>query len=283
VSDATNNVTPQPPRAKRYDPLRAVVLYAELLRWAGFPCGHRSKTPACPHGVHEATRDVATLRALFGALPDANVAIATGSPSGIVVVDVDSEQGEAELRALGGWAEPTLCCTTAKGRHVYFTAPAEPLRSRVRFRPGLDARGDGTYVLVPPSLHPTGHRYVWENWGTPVLPLPPALLAALRGATGALRPLPTQIPEGERNSHLFRFACALRRYGASEAGILAALEAENSRCVPTPLALRELLRIARSSVRYMPVAGPGSCAPEEDCRRALAQFAARRTPARRAP
>ena len=72
-----------------------------------------------------------------------------------------------------------------------------------------------------------------------------------------LTPLPTQIPEGQRNDTLFRLGAALRHYAASAAAIQAALHAENAaRCAP-PLPDDEVDRIVASVTRYPPAA-PGA-------------------------
>jgi hypothetical protein len=109
-----------------------------------------------PHGVHDATTEEACITRWWTEVPDANIGIATGAVSGLVVLDVDGEDGEASLAALEREHGPlplTPTVLTGKGRHLYFTHPGVPVPNRVRVAPGLDVRGDAGYVVAPPSTH----------------------------------------------------------------------------------------------------------------------------------
>src|SRR5262249_125364 len=68
--------------------------------------------------------------------------------------------------------------TGGGGRHLLFAHPGRTIRNKVGLRPGLDVRGDGGYIVLPPSLHASGNRYVWERdpGRAPLPPLPPPLL-----------------------------------------------------------------------------------------------------------
>lgn len=90
--------------------------------------------------------------------PDANVGIVTGAISGIVVVDVDSKNASA-LKGL--YLPPTPIVRTAKGFHYYFKHPGHAVSNPVRIRESIDIRGDGGFVVAPPSLHKSGVRYEW--------------------------------------------------------------------------------------------------------------------------
>ena len=100
---------------------------------------------------------------------DWNIGIACGSASGIWVLDVDGEEGEHTLRRLEaqhGALPPTVESITGGGRHLFWRWPTgvEIRNSQVRADiPGLDIRGDGGYVLAPPSIHPSGRRYCLER------------------------------------------------------------------------------------------------------------------------
>ena len=88
-----------------------------------------------------------------------NIGIITGAISGIIVLDVDSVEGEKELKKRG--MPPTPMVATAKGRHIYLKHPGGEVRNFARRLPGMDLRGDGGYVVAPPSMHPSGVRYEW--------------------------------------------------------------------------------------------------------------------------
>jgi hypothetical protein len=143
----------------------ALALAARGLRV--LPCWERSKNPITDHGLKEATSNQHKI-AGWWCKRDFNVAIATGPGSGIWVLDVDGDEGEATLRRLEaehGALPPTIEAITGKGRHLYFRWPAgtEIRNSQVRDDiPGLDVRGDGGYVLAPPSIHPSGRAYCWS-------------------------------------------------------------------------------------------------------------------------
>jgi hypothetical protein len=95
-----------------------------------------------------------------------NIGIATGEGSGIWVFDIDGDEGEAELRKLEaehGALPVTVEVITGKGRHLYFRWPADrEVRGRIAVGPGIDVRGNGGYVLAPPSIHPNGRVYTWS-------------------------------------------------------------------------------------------------------------------------
>ena len=132
-----------------------------------FPCCPRMKIPlAGTHGVRDASSDEALVRAWWGRQPDANIAIACGAGSGVYVVDVDVDEG----RGVNGYASLTdelpatwTVKTPRGGRHYYYAAGDTPPRSKNNLRPGIDIRGDGYYVLAPPSIHPNGGVYEWET------------------------------------------------------------------------------------------------------------------------
>ena len=138
---------------------------------------------------------------------------------------------------------------------MIFKHPGKPVRNAVRIRDALDIRGDGGYIVVPPSTHPSGHRYRWDyehemGWGLPLAPLPDGVLKVLTSSDGNGRgpapSIPEIIAEGARNATLASLAGSMRRRGATATEILAALRVANDeRCQP-PLEDRELEQIADS-------------------------------------
>jgi hypothetical protein len=119
--------------------------------------------------------------------PCANVGIATGPRSGIVVLDVDPRHaGDVTLaqheRSLGALPDTVVAETGGGGWHVYFIAPDDALVGA--FPPGVDVKHVGGYVVAPPSTHWTGGVYRWRAECAPdeieVAPLPGRWLTALR-------------------------------------------------------------------------------------------------------
>jgi len=131
-----------------------------------FPLKPRSKEPATRRGLYEASSNTATLRRWFTGAHPYNIAIRTGVPSGVFVLDVDGEQGFSSLAELVeryGYLPPTLTSTTGKGRHFWFKARGPISCSVGKVAPGIDIRGDGGYVVAPPSIHPNGAIYRWAT------------------------------------------------------------------------------------------------------------------------
>jgi hypothetical protein len=127
--------------------LEAALQYAGR-GWSVFSC--RDKVPLVRGGVHAATRDLATIERWWHTWPQANVAIACGAPSGIVVIDIDAPSQVPELFNL-----TTLCASTPSGgRHLYCRY-VEGIRNRV-FDWG-EVRSTGLYVVAPPA---TGREWL---------------------------------------------------------------------------------------------------------------------------
>ena len=260
--------------------LRAALDYAAR-GWPVFPChGVRdgrctcgkadckssAKHPRVEHGLKGATTDPAMIRSWWVRWPDANVPIVTGAESDLVVLDVDPDKGGTEslydLQHRHGQLPPTPeSLTGGGGAHLFFQHPGVPIKnSTSALGPGLDVRGDGGYIIAPPSRHVSGGVYEWDIGHHPdhlePPPLPDWLLTLLtdkRDGHLLAEPIGEIIAEGQRNATLASLAGSMRRRGASEAAILAALVAENEagRCQP-PLEHGELVKIAVSVARYAP-------------------------------
>jgi putative DNA primase/helicase len=131
----------------------------------GQDCGRNAaKHPRLKGGFKIATTDYRQIEAWFQEWPDANVGIATGTVSRLVVIDVDGAEGAAALRALveqHGALPRTAIVKTARGLHIYFAMPSGCGPIPCSARNGLDVRGDGGFVVAPPSRHASGHFYQW--------------------------------------------------------------------------------------------------------------------------
>lgn len=171
--------------------LETALIYARG-GWPVFPIRPREKRPLTAHGLKDATCDPAQVSAWWRAEPKANVAIRTGARpdgAGLVVLDVDGAEGESSLPALGELAGTLEQRTgSGEGRQLFFTLAAgqRGLQSAKRLGPGLDTRGEGGYVLMPPSIHPSGGVYAWSQLVVPAL-APAILLERPRSAPAPLR------------------------------------------------------------------------------------------------
>ena len=123
-----------------------------------FPCAPGGKHPITEHGFHEATTNLAQVRQWWRRFPKANIGVPTGRPSGVVVVDVDVHgvNGFAaccrakEAGLLSGWE--VVVRSPSGGLHAYYPAhESAEQRSWQAGRAGIDFRGDGGYIIAPPS------------------------------------------------------------------------------------------------------------------------------------
>jgi Bifunctional DNA primase/polymerase, N-terminal len=129
-------------------------------------CESPGKHPRTEHGFKDATTSERKIREWWSKWPNANVAIATGRGSHLVVWDVDPRHhGDQSLKSvLKGTKLPTTLKvrTGGGGTHIFFAYPDDmEVQSHIDIRPGLDIRADGGYVIAPPSLHVSGRRYQW--------------------------------------------------------------------------------------------------------------------------
>ncbi len=154
---------------------------------AVFQLAPGTKVPlAGSHGFLEATSDPDVTRARWAKTPRANIAAATGSRTGFWVLDVDAQhEGEQSLTrvvAEHGPLPPTIeASTPSGGRHLFWRWPAsgDVRNSTSRIGPGLDVRGEGGSVTLPPSVLADGRRYRWARNGAAGFADAPAWLVAL--------------------------------------------------------------------------------------------------------
>jgi hypothetical protein len=141
------------------DQLLAAALVYAARGWPVFPVN--GKEPLTARGFKDASLDPAGIRAWFDCYPEAGVAIATGAVSGLVVLDEDTPHGGGgSLAQLSRLPETYTVLTGGGGKHYYFAHPGEPVPcSAGKLGPGLDVRGDGGYVVAPPSVHASGRPY----------------------------------------------------------------------------------------------------------------------------
>ena len=130
-------------------------------------CKNIGKHPRTPRGCKDATTNEAQIREWWTRWPDANIGVATGTDSDLVVLDEDPRHGGdhslAELEAEFGTLPHTVeQLTGGGGRHLCFKHPGQAIKNRRGVLPGMDVRGDGGYIVAAPSLHESGNRYVFE-------------------------------------------------------------------------------------------------------------------------
>lgn len=137
-----------------------------------FPCRPRAKTPLTTHGFKDATRDECTIRHMWDRAPDANIAGACAA-TGISVLDIDTKAGadpREVIFELGLEGHTTVLTGEAperseahpdslsgnRGAQVFFRGDHRTGQTTIK---GVELRGTGSYVVVPPSVHPSGVPY----------------------------------------------------------------------------------------------------------------------------
>lgn len=132
------------------------------------PLRPMDKTPLVPWTEFQ-TRlaSESEVRAWFASHPSANVGIVTGKISNLAIVDLDGPEGIAYGLSLGVASPVTV--RTGNGQQLYYRHPGAAVANAVKKYPGVDVRGDGGYVVAPPSVHPNGKIYAWS-----LLPLGPS-------------------------------------------------------------------------------------------------------------
>lgn len=243
--------------------------------FAVFPLTARDKKPVPgSHACKDATTNGDLIVKLWQKTPDANIGLATGAPSNVFVLDVDGPEGEESLTALEAEHGPlpaTRESLTGRGRHILFKNPGGLGNSAGKLGPKLDTRGDGGYIVAPPSIHPSGATYQWAN-DLPLADAPDWLidkLKAPKSRTDRSAANDNGIPEGERNSGLTSIAGSLRQKGIEGEELESALLDINETSCDPPLDPREVERIAESISRY-PVEKSFSCTDLGNAQRFLA-------------
>lgn len=145
----------------------------------GKECSSPGKHPRTAHGLKDASANPTQLQQWWTRWPDANIGIPTGRVSNLLILDVDSEEAR---RTYEGW-EPrsdTFTVRTGCGWQFYFAYPrdADIRNSASKLGTELDIRGEGGYVIAPPSRHYSGKRYSVLH-DIPVAATPNSLLERL--------------------------------------------------------------------------------------------------------
>jgi hypothetical protein len=230
------------------------------------PIQPREKKPLIVWDKYQTQRTTEEeIKAWWAKWPDANAGIVTGAISGLVVIDLDSVEAKDKLKGLLPDYDLSVVprSRTGKGWQLFFRHPRVTTPNRAGVIPGLDVRGDGGYVVAPPSIHPNGKTYKWEvpiDGELPKLPLELFKLIAspashsdngYRERFDTARAL-AGVPEGQRDETLFKFASKLRAADVPR-NLAETLIIEAARNCEPPFPERQALeKISNAYRRYEP-------------------------------
>lgn len=217
----------------------AAVRYANL-GIPVFPCVPGFKQPLTSNGFHDATSSARTVHHWWQRNPNANIGMPTGGVTGVVVVDVDVHAEVSGFEAFerartdglaDGWG--WFVRTPSGGLHAYY--PTADIEQRSWQAPSalVDFRGDGGYVIAPPSRltldgRPASYVVIATATGAshsidslklrqflePPRQLPPRINAPTIGSRpDRLAEWVASRPEGGRNAGLFWAACRMVEQG----------------------------------------------------------------------
>ena len=236
--------------------------------------GESRKHPISKHGLNDWFDNPEDARKLWSQRPNLNIGIVCGTPShGLVVIDVDVDEekdkdGYATLsaweRTYGDLPETSIAITGSGGMHYLYRTDRTMIRPSVNDDLGIDIRSDGSYIVAPPSIHPNGSRYEWQDHpeDVPILTATHLVYDFIDyvqrngGKTDESKKdngkfqLPDKIGKGNRDNIMFKYASHLRAIGRSDTEILNSVMGANfMRCNP-PLDSKDIQRIVRSACKY---------------------------------
>jgi hypothetical protein len=153
-----------------------------------FPCRTDDKSPLTPNGFKDATTDEKQIRIWWTQYPSAMIGMPTGEASGYWVLDTDLDTSEGidgpgelnKLIAKNSSLPTTRTSKTPRGGTHYFFKYTVPIKnSQSKLAPDIDTRGDGGYVILPPSVTADGTFYCWSNDTDPVAEAPLWLISQI--------------------------------------------------------------------------------------------------------
>lgn len=186
------------------------------------------------------------IKSWFTKWPNAMIGICTGDLSGLLVVDCDNEEAYQEIQKLLPEGFLTAIVKTPRGYHLYFIYPAgQQIGNAAGIIPGVDVRGQGGYIIGPPSKNAEGKAYAWLPGlsidDVALAPLPCELTRALfnnstnkyyRGHDDTLTTSADFFTAGRRDEDIFSLANALVKSKLSEKYIQQVIDIVATNCNP---------------------------------------------------
>jgi len=148
--------------------------------WPIFPCNPLDKTPLTPHGFKDATTDKRQISKWWKQWPNAMIGVPMGKVSGVFCVDLDRKaEGSDGVATWQQWLNDNednpatrMHNTPSTGQHVLFLW-REGIRNIPlnKLGPGIEIKGEGGYIVVPPSMTADGRKYVSNEIAIAKMPI----------------------------------------------------------------------------------------------------------------
>mgnify|MGYP003146645956 FL=1 len=201
--------------------------YREKLNWSIIPVRPDKKPCISWEKYQSELPTIAEIDAWWTQFPDANLAVVTGSISGICVIDIDTSDGLLRLSRLLGnvmTLNTPISLTPRGGSHIYFSCNSGDLSNNTGMIEGCDFRANGGYVLIPPSTNGSKVPYKWKKMPSKVkyLPLPAQYAMMLEEHLSNDAPPVTGasfLEHGNRDASIFHVANSLSK-GNVEKGVV---------------------------------------------------------------
>lgn len=228
--------------------LEQALIYRDL-GWSIIPVGVDKKPLLRWEEFQSRIASIDEIQSWFNQWPDANIGIVTGPISNLTVVDIDPRHGGSNEQFKDS---QTPCVHTGgEGWHYYFTSDLA-IKNKAGILPGIDVRGEGGYVIAPPSVHPTGKAYEWilSPQDISIMKFPDWIfqVASKKQNTSDWQRVLWGVSEGERNTSATRVVGKLLSVFPPtdwEAVVIPLMRGWNNQNIP-PLSELELQRIYES-------------------------------------
>lgn len=187
--------------------------------WSVIPLKPSGKTPFIEWKEYQSRKPTLDeVTAWFSGTKN-NIGVVTGAVSGLVVRDIDVGRGGDPSKVAREFPTGFSVATGGGGVHLYYSHPGKPVGNGVG-ADGVDIRGDGGYVVAPPSVHASGKQYAWiSSSGAPA----PYLFPRTAGKKSSVRRgwvsdlLTSQMGDGQgRNNATAKLAGYLVSRGVPE-------------------------------------------------------------------